>query len=69
MIVWRYTSTILDLSTRWRLTVRFTLLPLYLRRTSPRYQLYRRLGGFQDRSEQYAEEKNILPLLGIEPQL
>jgi hypothetical protein len=33
---------------------------------SPQYPLDRRLGGPQSRSGCYKEEKNILPLLGIE---
>jgi hypothetical protein len=32
-------------------------------------QLYRRPGGPQIRSGRYGEEKNLLPLLGIEPRL
>jgi hypothetical protein len=42
---WRYSSTILDLSTRWRWVVSFTPLPLYPRGNSPRYPLDRRVGG------------------------
>jgi hypothetical protein len=33
----------------------------------PRGKSPRRLGGPQGRSEHYGEEKNFLPLLGIEP--
>jgi hypothetical protein len=40
----RYISTILDLGTRWRWAVSFTPRPLYSRRKSPGYPLYRRLG-------------------------
>jgi hypothetical protein len=48
--------------------VSFTLLPLYPRPSSPRYPLYKRLGGPQNRTGCY-EEKNLLPLQGIEPRL
>jgi hypothetical protein len=63
---WRYSYTILDLGTGWRLVVSFTLLPLSPRGNRPRYPLNRRLGGPQSRSGSY-EEKKIFPLLGIEP--
>jgi hypothetical protein len=36
---------------------------------SPRYPLDRRLGGPRSRTGSYGEEKNLLPLLGIEPRL
>jgi hypothetical protein len=65
---WMYSSTILDLGTRWMAMVSFTPQPLYPRGKSPRYKLYRRLGGPQSRSGHYREEK-ILPLLGIERRL
>jgi hypothetical protein len=42
---WRYSSTFLDLGTRWRWVVSFTPLPLYPRGKSSRYPLDRRLGG------------------------
>jgi hypothetical protein len=45
----------------------FTPRPLYLKGESPRYQLYRMLGGLQSRSGCYRVEKNILSLPGIEP--
>jgi hypothetical protein len=41
---WRYSSTILDLGTRWRWVVNFTPLPLYPWGNSTRYPLDRRLG-------------------------
>jgi hypothetical protein len=44
---WRYSSTILDLCTRWRWVISFTPLPLYREGKSPRYPLDRRLGGPQ----------------------
>jgi hypothetical protein len=40
----RYSSTILDLGTRWRWVIRFTLRQLYPRKNRPRYPLDRRLG-------------------------
>jgi hypothetical protein len=45
MGTWKYSSTILDLGTRWRLVASFTPQPL-----CPRYPLDRRLGGSQNRS-------------------
>jgi hypothetical protein len=42
---WRYSSTILDLETRWRLVVRFTTLPLYPWGKRPQYPLVRELVG------------------------
>jgi hypothetical protein len=36
---------------------------------SPRYPLYRRLGGLHSQSECYREERNLLHLSGIKPQL
>jgi hypothetical protein len=58
---WRYSSTILDLGTRWRWVVCFTPLPVYLR-----YPLERRQGGPQSRSGYCVVETNLLPLSGIE---
>jgi hypothetical protein len=34
-------------------------------RETARYSMYRRLGGSQNQSGHYEEEKNLLPLLGI----
>jgi hypothetical protein len=62
---WRYSSTILDLSTRWRWVVSFTLLQLYPRGKSTRYPFDRRVGGPQSRPGRCGEEKN-LALPGIE---
>jgi hypothetical protein len=42
---------------------------LHPRGNSPRYRLDRRLGGPHSRSGSYGQEKNLLPLLGIEPWL
>jgi hypothetical protein len=44
---WRYSSTILVLGNKCRWVVSFTPRPLYLRGKSPRFPLYRRLGGPQ----------------------
>jgi hypothetical protein len=45
---WRYSSFILDLGTRCRWVVSFTLQRLYPRRTSSLYPFNRRLGGPQN---------------------
>jgi hypothetical protein len=42
--------------------------PLYHRRRNPRYALNRRQGGLQSQSG-FFEEKNLLSLSGIEPQI
>jgi hypothetical protein len=63
---WRYSSTILDLGTRWRWVVSFISVTLYPRWKNPRYPLERRLGGPQIQSGLCGEEKNhALP--GTEP--
>jgi hypothetical protein len=56
---WRYSSTILDLGTRWSWVVSFTPRPLYPRTNRPWYPLERRLGGPQSQSGCYGEEKNL----------
>jgi hypothetical protein len=53
---WRYSSTIINLGTRWRLVVSFTPLPLY-----PLDRLDTRLDGSQSRSARHGEEKNLAP--------
>jgi hypothetical protein len=63
---WSHSSTFIDLGTRWRWVVSFTLLPLYPRGKGRRYSLDRRLGGPQSRSGRWGEEKN-LALPGMEP--
>jgi hypothetical protein len=60
---------IVDLGTRWRSVVSFTLRPLYLQGKSPWYPLDRRLGGSQSRPGHGGEEKNSQPLLGLEPSI
>jgi hypothetical protein len=62
MEVWRYSVIIVNLGTRWRRVVSFTLLPHCLWESSLRYPLYRRLGGPQSRSCRYRGETNLLPL-------
>jgi hypothetical protein len=60
-------SRILDLGTRWRRVVNFTLRPLYPQRKRPWCPLDRRLGGLQSRSGRGGgEEKNSQPPPGIE---
>jgi hypothetical protein len=60
---------ILDLSTRWRWVVSFTLRPHYPQGKSPCYALDRRLGELQSRSGHGGEEKNSQPIPGLEPLL
>jgi hypothetical protein len=61
----RYSSTILNLGSRWRWLAprpcRFTP-----EETAPGYSLDRRLGGPHSRSERYGEKNSLLPILGIE---
>jgi hypothetical protein len=47
--------------------VTFTALPLYPGRRDNRSPLCKRLGRFRSRCGHYREQKNILPLSGIEP--
>ena len=63
----RATPVILHFSTRWTYVVNFMLRPVYLRGKVPRYPLNWRNCGPQRRSGRFGEEKNILPLLAIEP--
>jgi hypothetical protein len=46
---WRYSSTILDIGTRWRWVVSFTPLPLNPRGKTLRYPLDRRLDAVEER--------------------
>jgi hypothetical protein len=64
---WRYSCTILDLSTGWRWVIIFTLRPLYHRVKSPLYQLNRRLCGPRSWSTRRGVENNLLPPPGMEP--
>jgi hypothetical protein len=57
---------ILDLGTRWRWVVSFTVRPLYPQGKNPWYPLDRTLGGPQSRSGRGGEEKNSQPLSGLE---
>jgi hypothetical protein len=54
---WRYSSTFLDLGTRWRRVVSFTPLLPYSWGKSPRCPLDRRLGGLQIRSRRCGNRK------------
>jgi hypothetical protein len=58
---------ILDLGTRWRWVVSFTLLPVYPQGKSYMFPLDRRLCGPQSRSGRGSKERNSLPLPGFEP--
>jgi hypothetical protein len=58
---WRYSSTILDLCTRWRWVVSFTLRPLYILGNNLWCPLDRRLCGPQSRSGRCAEENSLAP--------
>jgi hypothetical protein len=61
---WRYTFTITDLGIKWRGVLSVLL---YLRGKKHRYSLRRRLDGPQNQPGRCGVEKNILPMLGIEP--
>jgi hypothetical protein len=58
---WRYSSTILDLGTKYVWVVNFTHRPRYPRGKSPRYALDRRLGGPRNLYGR-SEVKNIYPV-------
>jgi hypothetical protein len=58
---------ILDLGTRWRWVVGFTLRPLHPQGKIPWYPLDRRLGGLQSRSGRGGEQKNSQPPPELEP--
>jgi hypothetical protein len=66
---WKCRSTVINLDTRWRWDVNFTLLLPYAQGNSPRYSLKRRLVEPQGQSGLYEEDNNILFLSGIEPRL
>jgi hypothetical protein len=55
---WRYSSTILDLGTRWRWVVSFMPQPLSVGEIAPQYPLDR---GPQNWSGRCAAEKNLFP--------
>jgi hypothetical protein len=59
-----YSSTILDLGSRWRRVVNLKPQPFYLREKSPWYTLDGRLGGFRSLSRRCGEKRNLLSLLG-----
>jgi hypothetical protein len=58
---WSYTSTILDLGTRYVWVVSFTPRTLSPRGSRSRHTLDRRLGGPQSRSGRCREKKNLDP--------
>jgi len=60
------TQNRLNLTTRWEWMTGFTVWLLSLCRKLPRYLLNRRLGGPQSWTGHFWEERNLLPLLGIE---
>jgi hypothetical protein len=60
---WRYSSTILDFSTKWRWVVGFMFLMLYPRGKSLRYQLARSLDGPQHQSGYCGDEKFWTPII------
>jgi hypothetical protein len=66
---WEFTTSILNLNTRWRSVVSFTPQLFYVWGKSPQYPMERRLGGPHSQSGCFGEEKNLLPLLAIESQL
>jgi hypothetical protein len=58
---WKYSSTILDLGTRWRRVVSFTPLLLYPRGNIPHpwYPVFKKPRGPPSRCERYGEAKNL----------
>jgi hypothetical protein len=66
ILEWMYSSTILDLGTKWRWVVSFTSRPHYSRRKIPQHPLDRMVGGPQVRSGRCGEQK-YLALPAIKP--
>jgi hypothetical protein len=64
---WRYSSIILDLSTRWKGVVRFRPRPPYPV-IKPRYLFDGRLGDPQSRFGRCGDERDTLPMPRIHPQ-
>jgi hypothetical protein len=64
---WRYSSTSLNLGTRWSWVVSFTPRPLYSRWKSLRYPLDTKVNGPQRRSAYCGVENSLLLLPGIKP--
>jgi hypothetical protein len=58
---WRYSSTFLDLGTRWRWVDSYKSLPLYHRGNNLRYLLDMRLGGPQIGFRRCGDEKCLTP--------
>jgi hypothetical protein len=63
---WRFSSSILDFSTRTRWIISFTPWPLYHQGNRLQYPFEMKLGGPQSRSGRCGENKNVV-LSGIEP--
>jgi hypothetical protein len=63
---WKYSFTILDLTSRCSWVVSFTPRTLYSGERAPRYPLDRRLSGARNRSGRCGEKKDLCPA-GIEP--
>jgi hypothetical protein len=59
-------SRVLNLGTKWRFVFSFTPRPIYPQGKISRYALGRRVVGPQSRYGRGGEEKNSLPLPGIE---
>jgi hypothetical protein len=57
----RYSSTILDLCTRWRWVLSFMPLPLYPWGNHPHYPLDRSLGGPKSQFWHYGEKETLTP--------
>jgi hypothetical protein len=65
---WRYSSIILDLSTRWRFVINFMPWPLYLQEKKSLYPLDSRLDGSRNLFVYCRIDNRMLPLLGVKPQ-
>jgi hypothetical protein len=66
---WKYSCTILELTTGWRQVVSFMPLPLYLRETASSYPSCSRQGDPQSQAGHYGREKNLLSCPGIKHKL
>lgn len=62
---WRYRSTILNLGSRWRLMIGFTLLSSFARVQSHQYSLSSSLVGAKGVFGRFGVEKTPLSLPGI----
>jgi hypothetical protein len=68
---WSYSSTILDLGSRWRWVVSFTPRPIYLRGNSFQYSLNRRILGPRSAMDAVEKIKSLAPVgnrtLAVQP--